>query len=262
MAHAYAPPMPLPTTKSQIVKLGRRLCTGQLREGDEALWAELLDCYQSALEGALARLRECDLHAVGRVKTRSTVIDKLQRDHRISLATMQDLAGARMLIDGTRIDQDRIGERVREIFEPGVLIKDRRLNPSYGYRALHLIVTQDELPIEIQIRTPLQHLWAEITERLADVWGRQIRYGGLPVGAVEQRLWSQIQTLAENADTVEYNQAQVIELTETAERLADPPADLLERLKLTAQRVEETERGIRATMDEVARILRGEEEVQ
>jgi hypothetical protein len=33
---------------------------------------------------------------------------------------------------------------------------------------------------EIQVRTSQQHLWAEIVERLADRWGRQIRYGGQP----------------------------------------------------------------------------------
>lgn len=30
------------------------------------------------------------------------------------------------------------------------------------------------------MRTPLQHLWAELVEKLGDAWGRSIRYGGLP----------------------------------------------------------------------------------
>ncbi len=32
----------------------------------------------------------------------------------------------------------------------------------------------------MQIRTTLQHMWAEVVERLADMWGRQIRYGQPP----------------------------------------------------------------------------------
>jgi len=34
--------------------------------------------------------------------------------------------------------------------------------------------------VEIQIRTGLQDMWAQITEKLADKWGRGIRYGEDP----------------------------------------------------------------------------------
>lgn len=47
---------------------------------------------------------------------------------------------------------------------------------------MHVIVNVDGMPIEIQIRTELQDLWAQIFERLGDVWGRAIRYGGEPDG--------------------------------------------------------------------------------
>jgi hypothetical protein len=57
---------------------------------------------------------------------------------------------------------------------------DRRADPRSGYRAVHLIVHVDELPVEIQIRTELQDSWAQIFERLADRWGRGIRYGQEP----------------------------------------------------------------------------------
>ena len=32
--------------------------------------------------------------------------------------------------------------------------------------------------VEVQVRTALQAYWAELYERMADQWGRQIRYGG------------------------------------------------------------------------------------
>ena len=32
----------------------------------------------------------------------------------------------------------------------------------------------------MQIRTELQDLWAQVMEALADRWGNQIKYGGLP----------------------------------------------------------------------------------
>jgi ppGpp synthetase/RelA/SpoT-type nucleotidyltranferase len=43
--------------------------------------------------------------------------------------------------------------------------------------------------IEVQLRTLLQHWWADRMERLADMYGRQIRYGEPPVapaGSAEQ----------------------------------------------------------------------------
>jgi hypothetical protein len=39
----------------------------------------------------------------------------------------------------------------------------------------------DGYPIEVQIRTEWQHLWAEWFERLADQYGRGIRYGEPPI---------------------------------------------------------------------------------
>lgn len=49
-----------------------------------------------------------------------------------------------------------------------------------GYRAVHLVVSIEAIPVEIQIRTELQNSWAQIVERLADRWGRGIRYGEDP----------------------------------------------------------------------------------
>ena len=54
---------------------------------------------------------------------------------------------------------------------------DRIASPREGYRALHLVVRQHGVPVEIQVRTLLQHRWAEMYEKLGDVAGRGIRYG-------------------------------------------------------------------------------------
>ena len=55
---------------------------------------------------------------------------------------------------------------------------DRRAAPSYGYRAVHIVVKISGKLVEIQIRTLLQHLWAEVSERLSDVLDPEIKYGG------------------------------------------------------------------------------------
>jgi hypothetical protein len=58
---------------------------------------------------------------------------------------------------------------------------DRRAETSHGYRAVHVIISLEGVSIEVQVRTLLQHCWADLMERLADRFGRQIRYGGSPV---------------------------------------------------------------------------------
>ena len=55
---------------------------------------------------------------------------------------------------------------------------DRRATPTFGYRAIHLIVTEDGKPIEIQVRSYLQHLWAQYSEIISDFEGQEIKYGG------------------------------------------------------------------------------------
>lgn len=92
---------------------------------------------------------------------------------------IQDIAGARIVTEGGLDTQDQIRDAVVAAF-PGARVFDRRERPSYGYRAVHVVVTCQAVPVEIQIRTSDQHRWAEIFERLADTFGRQIRYGGEP----------------------------------------------------------------------------------
>src|ERR1035437_1163164 len=58
------------------------------------------------------------------------------------------------------------------------VLVDRRKQPSYGYRAVHIIATVQSKPVEIQVRTELQHLWAQLSERLSDARGSAIKYGG------------------------------------------------------------------------------------
>lgn len=43
-----------------------------------------------------------------------------------------------------------------------------------------MIVFEDSTPVEIQVRTKLQDKWAQISEKLGDLWGRGLRYGQGP----------------------------------------------------------------------------------
>jgi ppGpp synthetase/RelA/SpoT-type nucleotidyltranferase len=89
---------------------------------------------------------------------------------------MQDIAGARVVLDISRSEQDDLVRSIVELF-PSAKVVDRRAKPSHGYRAVHVIVSMDDRLVEVQVRTELQNQWAQLMERLADQWGRQIRYG-------------------------------------------------------------------------------------
>ena len=120
------------------------------------------------------------LAATTRLKTRGTIIDKLHRE-KTNLARMQDIAGVRVVLPqgAALVEQDRAVDQVVDAFgdaEP----TDRRLSPSFGYRAVHVVVRDLDYWVEVQVRTHLQDLWGQLVDRLSDAWGRQLRYGEPP----------------------------------------------------------------------------------
>jgi hypothetical protein len=114
-----------------------------------------------------------------RLKTTTSIIEKLRRQGGGSLPNIQDLAGIRIIEDIDLDEQDEMSKRVIALFVDGhkpPKLMDRRFNLSRGYRAVH-VVYSGMTPVEVQIRTVMQHRWANMYEKLADVVGRGIRYG-------------------------------------------------------------------------------------
>jgi ppGpp synthetase/RelA/SpoT-type nucleotidyltranferase len=68
----------------------------------------------------------------------------------------------------------------------GADIVDRRASPSHGYRAVHVIVRVDGKPVEIQVRSLLQHRWAELSEKASDLVDPELKYGGGPRPVLER----------------------------------------------------------------------------
>jgi len=118
------------------------------------------------------------LDAMSRVKTVNRIVEKLGRE-KTRLSTMQDIAGLRIVVGKGLADQQDHVDQLRVVF-PNSHLYDRRVSPSHGYRAVHVIVGVDGFPVEVQVRTKLQHGWAETMEKLADRLGRGIRYGWVP----------------------------------------------------------------------------------
>lgn len=175
----------MPLSNSRIDALGRKLrANAALDPEDEELLEEFLLQRDEALQAVVRQLRSIryqgqPLLPSSRVETLATTREKLQRES-TRLSQIQDIAGARIVVDGGLIEQDEVCAAIQSAFPDSRLI-DRRERPSHGYRAVHVVVRQEGIPVEVQVRTPDQHRWAELLERLADTLGRQIRYGGPPV---------------------------------------------------------------------------------
>lgn len=226
----------LPISRSALDRLGKRLAASDIvSDEDSDLLLEVLSAYQAALDEVQQRLAAVGYRATSRVKTTRVLIDKIRREHS-SLKSVQDIAGARIVADCDRIEQDEIVKNIVESFaaaERPVRVKDRRAGPNNGYRAVHVIVTAQGLPVEIQVRTDRQDQWAQIVESLGDKWGRGIRYGEPPpeperpvVGGVRRRrIWELVLELSERIDVVETVQVALRQLESAEGTLAAAALD-------------------------------------
>jgi ppGpp synthetase/RelA/SpoT-type nucleotidyltranferase len=88
-----------------------------------------------------------------------------------------------------------------------------------------VIVRHDGLPVEIQVRTDLQDRWAQVFERLGDVWGRSIRYGGDPepvpddpgASAIRQEI---VHLMSEMSDVIADQERTYYPIKATLDRIA------------------------------------------
>lgn len=163
-------------TNSQIDKLGERLRVGEM-DADclrslEQFRAQFAPAYKF-VENVL--VDKMALKITGRPsKSTVAIVEKLRRET-IRLNQMQDIAGCRVLVDGLNY-QDRLVKNM-VVMLGDVRIDDKRDDPKHGYRAIHLVVSAFGRPVEVQVRTTLQHAWANLSEKMADDVGHSIKYG-------------------------------------------------------------------------------------
>lgn len=163
-------------SRTQIDRLGDRLRQGNITEADLRLLDEYRRSFTDAYEVVIGTIRnDLGLEPTGRpAKSTTSISDKLRRES-IRLTQIQDIAGCRLIVSDIA-NQDQVVQSLTNLFEDTTII-DRRQQPSHGYRAVHVLVRCQGKLIEIQIRTSLQHLWAELSEKLSDVIDPAIKYG-------------------------------------------------------------------------------------
>lgn len=110
-----------------------------------------------------------------RLKRPESIVSKLERDSRIRLSRMQDIAGCRLVANG-KAEQDAIYARLQADFDI-YRAYDTRETPHSGYRAVHVVVRRGDKFVEVQVRTESQREWARLSEE-ATALDPAIKYGG------------------------------------------------------------------------------------
>jgi putative GTP pyrophosphokinase len=166
-------------SNTQIDRLGDRLRSEKITDGDLQLLSEYRVSFGPAYEAVVEVLRtSLKLEPTGRPeKSTSSIADKLRRES-LRLRQMQDIAGCRVIV-GDVLKQDEAVTCLTKAFADTSVV-DRRITPSHGYRAVHVIVHQRGIPVEVQVRTELEHSWAQLSEKLSDVVDPSVKYGGGP----------------------------------------------------------------------------------
>jgi putative GTP pyrophosphokinase len=99
-----------------------------------------------------------------RLKRHTTIVDKLIREPRMNLTQMADIGGCRAILP----DQKKVDAVTRRVQKNWTIVRTRdyvREPKASGYRAVHHIVRRMDRLIEVQLRTPLQDIWANQVER-------------------------------------------------------------------------------------------------
>ncbi|MFN0279286.1 MAG: hypothetical protein ACKVRN_11875 [Pyrinomonadaceae bacterium] len=169
-------------SRKQIDRLGDSLKVGLVTDEDLQALNEYRHSFSEAYEVVVTIISQrMNLLPIGRPrKSRQSIADKLRRQT-TKLSQMQDIAGCRLVVPDSFVQEiviDSFEAAFRDDCFEGLRMVDRRSKPSHDYRAVHLIVKTRGRPVEVQLRTALQHRWAELSEKLSDLVDPKIKYGG------------------------------------------------------------------------------------
>jgi len=164
-------------SNSQINKLGNRLRVYPHSDQDLQLLDEFRNSYSQTFDAVRRILQRRSVEPVARnIKSTLSIVAKLRRQPNLNLSQIQDIAGCRIIVPNIARQDEEVKD-LRVDF-PEAHVKDRRLVPSHGYRAVHVIARVDQKSFEIQVRTLLQQQWAELSEKASDIIDPEIKYGG------------------------------------------------------------------------------------
>jgi hypothetical protein len=157
------------------------------------------------------------------------LVEKLERekDKHLSLDTVQDLAGVRVDIDCSLSEQLDLAREIAAQFRTWrPIIKDIRARAHSGYRAVHVWLRLPAGRVEVQVRTLSQSAWANTYERIADVFGRGIRYGEMPKDPLARKTFDFMQRMSNQIAKMERAQQHRNDMQADIDEQRDPYTSL------------------------------------
>lgn len=115
-----------------------------------------------------------------RLKRKPQIIRKLKRLS-VRLTQLQDIGGLRIIVDTNKDVNDLLSFLKQKIKDNDHInihrVTDYREHgrDDTGYRALHIILSVNNYKLELQIRSKIQHYWAEGIERTSIIYGYYLK---------------------------------------------------------------------------------------
>lgn len=181
----------VPPSKARIDKAGRLLANPPDPLTEEYLeFDDVFDSYRktflpkltdvtSQIQFWLANNQE-HYYIAQRLKRKPQILRKLRRLS-VRLTQLQDIGGCRIIVQSNR-EVDSLKEYIERNIEKTdnlnlVRSTDYRVRgrDDSGYRAVHLIIENNCKVIELQIRSMIQHYWAESIERTSVIYGSHLK---------------------------------------------------------------------------------------
>ena len=184
-------------SKSRIDKVGKILTKSEYYSNEEINLAEQkLNQYRMnhlrPLTKLCLKIREWlenfsqDYYIAQRLKRIPRIIEKLKRLNHMRLSQLQDIGGCRIIVENAKIQDDLFVHIMQKLTKSKTykIYGKKEKNPvdyrekgrdDSGYRAIHIIVETDGVKIEVQIRSNMQHYWAESIERTSIIYGQNLK---------------------------------------------------------------------------------------
>lgn len=115
-----------------------------------------------------------------RLKRKPQILRKLNR-FSVRLTQLQDVGGLRIIASDNKAASELqmyLSRKIESLEGASILrttdYRERGRDVT-GYRAIHIIVNIDGVFIEVQIRSEVQHYWAELIERTSVVYGYHLK---------------------------------------------------------------------------------------
>lgn len=180
-------------TKSKIDRAGFALAKDKFRDAEEMI--ELEDVFDEYRKSHLEPLSETtlelqkwlneyghDYYIAQRLKRKPQIARKLNRLS-VRLTQLQDIGGCRIILEKNELVEQAIDFLKKKIDSTTDLSLTRitdyreRGRDITGYRSVHLLLERGGRKLELQLRSRIQHYWAESIERTSVIYGHHLKEG-------------------------------------------------------------------------------------